>query len=79
MMVFYSQDLKISQEREIEPTYFQPTQRLLVCHLLTLFPNDSAVGNTTKRNSLNIGLLNIQEDQIHSHKHPEVQFFITVV
>lgn len=78
-MFFYSQELKISQEREIEPTYFQPTLRLLVCHLLTLFPNDCAVGNTTKRNSLKSGLLHMQEDRIHSHKHPEVQFFITVV
>lgn len=79
MMFFYSLDLKISQEWEIEPTYFQPTQRLLVYHLPTLFPNYSAVGNTTKINSLNIELLDIQEDRINSHKHPEVQFFITVV
>lgn len=78
-MVFSSQDLKTSQGQETEPTYFQPTHRLLVCHLLTLFSNDSAVGNTTKTNSLNTGLLNIQKDQIHLHKHPEVQFFITVV
>lgn len=51
-MFCYSQDLKISQEQEIELAYFKPTQRLLVSHLVTLFPNESAVGNTTKRNSL---------------------------
>lgn len=76
---FYSQVWKISQEQEIESPYFQPTQGLLVCHLLTLFPSDSAVGNTTKRNSLNTGLINIQEDQIPSRKHPEVQLLIAVV
>lgn len=74
-MFCYSQDLKTSQEQELEPTYFQPTQRLLVSHLVTLFPNESAVGNTTKRNSLNTRLLNIQEDRIHSHNGPEVTVF----
>lgn len=70
--------MKISQEQEIEPPNFQLTQ-LLVCHLLTLFPNDSAVGNTTKRNSLNSGLHNIQKDRIHSHKHLEELLFETLV